>query len=60
MAWPVWRVVLDAGLPLSEVLGWDLEDLRTAHAVLDMRRDYKDAADAYEAEQMKKNTERKE
>lgn len=56
----MWRVVLDAGLPLSEVLGWDLEDLRTAHAVLDMRRDYKDAADAYEAEQMKKNTERKE
>ena len=41
-------------LPLSEVEKWDLDDIRHVNAVLNMRQDYEGAADAFQAEQMKK------
>lgn len=34
----------------------DLDDIRQLNAVLDMRRDYSSAADAWESEQVKKST----
>lgn len=34
----------------------DLDDIRQLNAVLDMRRDYNSAADAWESEQVKKST----
>lgn len=51
--WPILRIVVDMGLPLSEVEKWDLDDIRHINSVLDMRRDCEDAADAYQAAQMK-------
>ena len=50
------RLVLDAGLPLSEVEQMDLDDIRQLNAVLDMRRDYNSVVDAWESEQVKKST----
>ena len=50
------RLVLDAGLPLSEVERMDLDDIRQLNAVLDMRRDYNSVVDAWESEQVKKST----
>lgn len=38
-----WRVVMEKGLPPSEVDTWDLEDLDKANAYLDMGEDYKTA-----------------
>lgn len=43
------------GMPLSEVEKWDLDDIRHFTAILDMRRDYDAAADAYQAEQLNKS-----
>ena len=41
-------------MPLSEVETWDLDDIRHFNSVLDMRQTYESAADAYQAEQMKR------
>lgn len=43
------------GLPLSEVERMDLNDIRQLNAVLDMRRDHDSAADAWQAENVKKS-----
>ena len=50
--WPVLRLVVDMGQPLSEVEKWDLDDIRYFNSILDMRRDCEAAADAYHAMQM--------
>ena len=61
--WPVLRLVVDMGQPLSEVEKWDLDDIRYFNSILDMRRDCEAAADAYRAMQpdipvsLKRNTE---
>lgn len=52
--WPILRIVTDLHLPLSEVEKWDLDDIRHVNAVLNMRQDYEGAADAFQAEQLKK------
>lgn len=49
------RIVVDMGMPLSEVEKWDLDDIRHMNSVLDMRRDCESAADAYQAMQMQKS-----
>ena len=49
------RLVVDMGVSLSEVEKWDLDDIRHFNSILDMRRDCEAAADAYQAEQMKKS-----
>jgi hypothetical protein len=54
--WPILRLVVDMGQPLSEVEQWDLEDIRNFNAILDMRRDCEGAADAYQAAQVKQAT----
>ena len=43
------------GMPLSEVERMDLNDIRQLNAVLDMRRDHDSAADAWQAENVKKS-----
>ena len=48
------RLVVDMGLPLSEVERMDLDDIRQLNAVLDMRKDHESAADAWQAAQVKK------
>ena len=48
------RLVVDMGLPLREVERMDLDDIRQLNAVLDMRRDHESAADAWQAENVKK------
>lgn len=50
--WPILRLVVDMGQPLSEVEKWDLDDIRYFNSILDMRRDCESAADAYQAMQM--------
>lgn len=49
------RIVVDMGMPLSEVEKWDLDDIRHMNSVLDMRRDCESAADAYQAMQIQKS-----
>ena len=49
------RIVVDMGMPLSEVEKWDLDDIRHMNSILDMRRDCESAADAYQAMQMQKS-----
>ena len=49
------RLVVDMGVSLSEVENWDLDDIRHFNSILDMRHDCESAADAYQAEQMKKS-----
>ena len=53
--WPILRLVVDMGLPLREVEHMDLDDIRQLNAVLDMRRDHDSAADAWQAENVKKS-----
>ncbi len=48
-------MVVDMGVSLSEVEKWDLDDIRHFNSILDMRQDCESAADAYQAEQMKKS-----
>lgn len=50
--WPILRLVVDMGQPLSEVEKWDLDDIRYFNSILDMRRDCEAAADAFQAMQM--------
>ena len=50
------RLVVDMGMPLSEVEKWDLDDIRYFNSILDMRQDYEAAADAFQAAQMKKES----
>ena len=60
--WPILRLVVDMGQPLSEVEKWDLDDIRYFNSILDMRRDCEAAADAYQAmqmEQMRRANERR-
>ena len=52
--WPILRLVVDMGQPLSEVEKWDLDDIRYFNSILDMRRDCEAAADAYRAMQIEK------
>lgn len=37
---PIWRLVLDGGIALSEIQRWDLEDVFTALAYLEMKHDH--------------------
>lgn len=41
-------------MPLSEVSGWDLEDLENAVGYLDMRADNDSALNAYQQDKMDK------
>ena len=53
------RLVVDMGVPLSEVEKWDLDDIRQFNSVLDMRQAYESAVDAYQAEQMKRPSDKR-
>lgn len=58
--WPIWRIVKEAHMPLSEVEQWSLDDVRQFTAVLDMGKAYTEAHDGYvmvEEERMKKERE---
>lgn len=47
---------MDGGVPLSEVMKWDLEDIESYHAVKSMQNDYQSAHRTYmEAEAAKKH-----
>ncbi len=49
------RLVVDMGMPLSEVEKMDLDDIRHFNSILDMRNDCECAADAFQSEQLKKS-----
>lgn len=51
--WEIMRLVVDLHLPLSEVEKWDLDDIRQANAILDMRQDHEAALDAFNAAQIR-------
>ncbi len=51
---PIWRLVIDGKVSLSEVRRWDLEDIDTACSLLDMRSDYTRARDAFLSKESKK------
>ena len=53
--WPIWRLVLEAHQPLSEVLRWDLEDVRKANALLDMRAAHSAAFNEYNTRNLEKD-----
>ena len=44
--YPVWRVVLETPLPLSEVDGWGLGRVYDAIELLNMKQDYDNAVNA--------------
>ena len=46
----MWRVVVDGGMPLTEVNKWSLDDVAKFNAILDMRNDYQTALNAYTRE----------
>mgnify|MGYP006923521908 CR=1 FL=1 len=46
-AMPIWKLVIDGKVSLSEVRKWDLEDIDTACSLLDMRSDFTRAREAY-------------
>lgn len=52
----MWRIVLEAHQPLSEVKKWDLEDIRKANALLDMRAAHETALNEYTTCNLEKET----
>lgn len=42
--WPIWRIVRDSHISLSEVSSWSIDDVRRFNAVLDMQASYNNAA----------------
>lgn len=46
--WPVWKLVVEKGISLTEIDRWDLEDIWKAHAIMEMKQDYANAVSAYE------------
>jgi len=50
---PAWRIVLECGLPLSEVDKWDLSEIQKANSLLEMKSDYEAAGSAFGKKQMK-------
>ena len=51
----VWLVVIDGGIPLSEVMKWDLEDIDAFLGILEMESDMKAAVNAYHSREIESN-----
>lgn len=49
----MWRIVLEKGIPLTELSHWDLEDIRKMNALLDMQAAHSAAVDAWHEKKMK-------
>ncbi len=45
--WAVWRIVNEKKIALSEIDKWDLEDIASMNAILDMEADYDAALEGY-------------
>ena len=46
--YPVWRIILETGLPLSEVNSWHLGRIYDLNEILNMKDDYQTAFNAYQ------------
>jgi hypothetical protein len=49
-------LVVDKGIPLSEIEKWDLQDINNAYSIMEMQNDYKAASDMYDYIKMKSDS----
>lgn len=51
--WPAWKLVIEKGIPLSEIKSWSLVELYKALDFAEMQNDYENAYHEFENEKYK-------
>lgn len=51
--WPIWYLVINYHIPLSEIKTWTLDEIYKALAVVEMQKDYEKASASFDEEKFK-------
>jgi hypothetical protein len=52
--WPVWKLVVEKGIPLSEIRKWSLTDLCKALDYMEMQDDHQSAYNEFQNQKLEK------